>query len=114
MQNSKTPGLDGYTSEFYKAFKCQLSPILLAVFNEALAKGCLPPTFYQASISLIHKQNKDPLEPGSYRPISLLNVDYKILAKILALRLETTLPTVICQDQTGFIKNRQLFFNIRR
>uniref|UniRef100_A0A669EME8 Reverse transcriptase domain-containing protein n=1 Tax=Oreochromis niloticus TaxID=8128 RepID=A0A669EME8_ORENI len=69
---------------------------------------------YDSTISLIHKPGKDPLEPGSYRPISLLNVDNKILAKILAMRLEIVLPTVGSEDQTGFVKNRQLFFNIRR
>lgn len=114
MQNSKAPGPDGYTSEFYKAFKEQISILLLDVFNEALHRGSLPPTFYHASISLIHKKDKDPLDPASYRPVSLLNVDNKILAKIVATRLETILPTIISQDQTGFIKNRQLFFNIRR
>ncbi|KAI9999450.1 hypothetical protein NQD34_018194 [Periophthalmus magnuspinnatus] len=114
MQNSKAPGPDGYTVEFYKTFKDQISPMLLEVFNEALIRGLLPPSFYEASISLIHKSGKDPLEPSSYRPISLLNVDYKILAKILATRLENILPTVISQDQTGFIKDRHLFFNIRR
>lgn len=69
---------------------------------------------YEATISLIHKSGKDPLEAGSYRPISLLNVGNKIPAKILAMRLETVLPTVVSQDQTGFVKYRQLFFNIRR
>lgn len=49
----------------------------------------------------------------SYRPISLLNVDVKILAKILALRLGTILPSIISTDQTGFIKNRLSFFNVR-
>lgn len=76
-------------------------------------KGYLPPTFYQANISLIHKIDKDPLDPGSYRPISLLDVDNKILAKVLATHLEKVLPSVISTDQTGFIRNR-LFFNIRR
>lgn len=114
MQNSKAPGPDGYTSEFYKAFKDQISPILLEVYNEAIEKEILPPTFYQANISVIHKTEKDPLNPASYRPISLINVDNKILAKILATRLEKVLPTIISQDQTGFIKDRQLFFNTRR
>lgn len=77
-------------------------------------EALLPPTFYQASISLIHKKDQDPLDPSSYRPASLLNVDNKLLAKILATRLETVLPTIISQDKTGFIKNRQLFFNIKR
>lgn len=114
MQNSKCPGPDGYSAEFYKALIEQVSPLLLNVYNEALQTGSLPPTLYDACISLIYKTNKDPLDPGSYRPISLLNVDNKILAKILAMRLESVLPTVVSPDQTGFIKDRQLFFNIRR
>ncbi|CAI5697409.1 unnamed protein product [Oreochromis niloticus] len=114
MQCSKSPGPDGYSIEFYKTFSEQISPVLLEVYNEALTKGCLPLTMYDSTISLIHKPGKDPLEPGSYRPISLLNVDNKILAKILAMRLEIVLPTVVSEDQTGFVKNRQLFFNIRR
>lgn len=114
MQNSKCPGPDGYSIEFYKVFIEQIAPLLLNVYNEALTTGLLPPTLYEASISLIHKTGKDPLEPGSYRPISLLNVDYKILAKILAMRLESVLPTVVSPDQTGFVKERLLFFNIRR
>lgn len=114
MQSSKAPGPDGYTSELYKAFKTQVSPLILDVLNEALIKGHLPPTFYLENISLIHKKYEDLLDPGSYRPVSLLNVDYKMLVKLLAARLEGILPTVISQDQTGFIKDRQLFFNIRR
>ncbi len=114
MQCCKAPGPDGFTSEFYKTFCDQIAPLLLDVFSESLKNGCLPPTFYQASISLILKANKEPLEPSSYRPISLLDVDNKILAKILATRLENILPYVISLDQTGFIKDRLLFFNIRR
>jgi len=114
MQSSKAPGPDGYTAEFYKTFIELISPLLLEVFNESLRTGLLPPTFYQASISLLLKKDKDPLSPGSYRPVSLLDVDVKLLAKIVATRLEKVLPTVISGDQTGFIKDRHLFFNLRR
>lgn len=91
-----------------------IAPLLLDAFNESLEKGSLPATFYQASICLLQKKGKDPLEPASYRPVSLLNVDNKILAKIMATRLEKVLPTIIHEDQTGFIKNRQMTHNIRR
>lgn len=110
MQSSKSPGLDGFTTEFYKSFSDQISPLLLEVYNKSLERGCLPPTFYQANVSVIHKIDKDPLVPGSCRPICLLDVDNKILAKVLTTRLEKALPTVISTDQTGFIRNRLLFF----
>ncbi len=95
-------------------FLADVALLLLEVFNDSLERGLLPTTFYQASISLLHKKGKDPLDPASYRPVSLLNVDNKILAKIMAIRLENVLPTIIHEDQTGFIKNRQMAHNIRR
>ncbi|XP_072135984.1 MTOR-associated protein MEAK7 isoform X2 [Mobula birostris] len=113
MQSGKSPGPDGYPIEFYKKFKDKLTPVLLEVFQESLENGSLPPSLSQAAISLLLKKDKDPTQCGSYRPISLLNVDVKILAKVLACRLEHPLPKIVSDDQTGFIKNRY-FFNIRR
>lgn len=104
----------GFQLSFFKRFSLQLSPQLLSVFEESLNNGSLPFSMRQASISLILKPNKNPLDCGSYRPISLLNVDVKILAKVLSLRLETIVQDIIHPDQTGFIKNRQGFFNLRR
>ncbi len=83
------------------------------MFNKSFQSAVLPPTLNQASISLILKKNKDPLACSSYRPISLLNVDFKLLSKTLALCLETMLPSIISPDQTGFIKNRHSFFNLQ-
>lgn len=91
-----------------------LYPLLKAVFEDSSDSSVLTPTLRQASISLLLKKGKDPLSCSSYRPISLLNVDIKILAKVLALHLESVLPTIISPDQTGFIKNRKSFFNVRR
>uniref|UniRef100_A0A8B9GWD5 Reverse transcriptase domain-containing protein n=1 Tax=Astyanax mexicanus TaxID=7994 RepID=A0A8B9GWD5_ASTMX len=114
LQKGKAPGPDGYPIEFYQAFSNKLSPILLDMFNDSLSKGVLPPTMTQASICLLLKPGKDKLECNSYRPISLLNSDVKILAKILAIRLETAMHNVISDDQTGFISGRHSFANIRR
>ncbi|KAA8577775.1 hypothetical protein FQN60_005362, partial [Etheostoma spectabile] len=111
MQSNKTPGPDGYPVEFFKKFSAQLAPILLEVYNDSLERGVLPPTLNQALISLIVKKDKDPNLCGSYRPISLLNNDVKLLAKVLARRLETCLPSIISEDQTGFILGRQLSSN---
>ena len=114
LQSNKSPGPDGYSTEFYKTFSMTLAPVLVRLFNDAFLKGQLPPTLSEASITLLLKKDKDPLLCGSYRPISLLNVDYKILAKVLACRLQKAIPTLINPDQTGFISGRQSFFNTRR
>lgn len=90
LKTGKAPGPDGFPSDFYKAFSKLLCPVLLLFFSESLQSSKLPPTFYQATISLILKKDKSPLDCGSYRPISLLNCDYKILAKVLSFRLEKT------------------------
>ncbi|KAF7649532.1 hypothetical protein LDENG_00139950 [Lucifuga dentata] len=84
------------------------------MFNDSLKSGALPQTLTQASISLILKKDKDPKDCSNWRPISLLNTDVKLLAKILASRLEPCLTEIISEDQTGFIKGRQLSSNIRR
>lgn len=112
MQSGKSPGPDGLPSDLKKKFSADLTPLLCSVFSDSLNSGALPPSFDHACISL--KKGKDPLDCTSYRPISLLNTDVKILAKILARRLEDILPSVISPDQTGFIKRCHSFYNIRR
>lgn len=63
---------------------------------------------------MIQKKDRDPQQCGNYRPISLINVDAKLLSKILASRLEVFLPKFIHPDQVGFIKNRTSSGNLRR
>lgn len=84
MQNKKNPGPDGYPIDFYKKFADKLAPILLDMFTDSLEKGSMPQTLNEANIILLLKPGKDPVKCNSYRPISLLNSDIKILAKILA------------------------------
>lgn len=104
----------GSLVNFIKKFCPELSPILIPALQNALDRGVAPESWKTASICLIPKKDKDLQDCASYRPISLLNTDYKILAKILARRLETVLPQVIKPDQTGFIKSRFGTDNIRR
>lgn len=113
-QTGRAPGPDGFPIEFYREFSPKLTPILKSVYDESLANGKLPQTLTQATISVLLKKGKDPLQCSSYRPISLLCCDYKILTKALAQRLDPIIPTVINEDQTGFIPGRQSFFNVRR
>lgn len=114
MKNRKAPGPDGYPIEFYKAFASKLIPLLCLVYNESLKQKKLPTSMTQATISVHPKKGKDPTKCESYRPISLLTCDYKILTKILSLRLESIVPKIVHPDQTGFVKGRQSFHNLRR
>lgn len=79
-----------------------------------LKKTRMPPSWNDAVILVIPKEGKDKSECGSYRPISELNVDYKLFMAILAIRIEKMLPHLIHTDQTGFVLQRQAHDNIRR
>lgn len=114
LKSGKSPGSDGFTGEWYKYMKTSLTPLLIRTFNWVLQTGEIPPSWSEALISVIPKEDKDKQECGNYRPISVLNVDYKLFTSILARRLESILPELINLDQTGFIQQRQTMDNIRR
>lgn len=78
LKLNKSPGVDGLSSEFYKLFAKQLAPFLLQVFRESILKGSLPPSLTQGLITLLPKPKKYVLCLDNWRPICLLNNDYKI------------------------------------
>ncbi|KAM4012270.1 LOW QUALITY PROTEIN: uncharacterized protein ACNLHF_005100 [Anomaloglossus baeobatrachus] len=103
----RAPGPDGLPTIYYKKFFDILGDHLLATCNALLLGDPIPKQALEAHISLIHKEGKDPESCGSYRPISLLNVDLKIYASLIANRVAEILPDLISPEQSGFIRGRE-------
>ena len=113
FKNEKSPGTDGLPAEFYKFFWKEIHREMINSFNFAFDSGTLSISQRRGIITLIPKPNKDTTSLENLRPISLLNVDYKILTKAIAKRLEKVLPKIINPDQTGYVKNRYIGENVR-
>lgn len=108
MKNGRSPGLDGLPCEFYKAFKTVLIPVLKIIYEEVWRGGGLSSSMTEGMIKIIYKKKGAKTELKNYRPISLLNCDYKILAKVMANRLKMVLPTIIHTSQAYAVLNRDI------
>ena len=112
MSNSKTPGIDGLPKEFYTfAFK-YIGKAFVRLINRCDGEGMLPPSQRQGLITLICKDKNNAETLKNWRPISLLNVDYKMLSKVLTLRLRKVIGEIIHPDQTCSIPGRTIQDNI--
>ena len=108
MKNGKSPGLDGFTTEFYNFFWHDIKYFLLRSFREAFQKGNLSISQTQGIITCLPKDGKPKHFLKNWRPISLLNVDYKIIATCIANRIKKVLNYLISETQTGFMKGRYI------
>ena len=108
LNKNKSPGSDGLTADFYMAFSEQMAPLLLDLYQAIQDNKQTPQSLSKGIITLIYKNKGDRNNISNYRPISLLNTDYKILTKTLANRLKLTISQVISTNQAYSIPNRDI------
>ena len=113
MKNGRTPGSDGFPAEFYKVFWNDLGNYLLDSLNCTFIKGELSVTQKFGVLTCLPKGDKPREFKKNLLPYNLLNVDYKILLGILALRIRNVLSDIISDPQNGFLKQRYIGENIR-
>ena len=113
MPNDKSPGLYGFSTNFYKFFWPNINEFVKDSFEYSRIYGTLSDSQRLGVISLIPKKDKDLRYIRSWRPVTLLATDYKILAKTLASRLQKVIANLVSSDQVGYIKGRYLSHNVR-
>ena len=113
MSIDKSPGNDGLSVEFYKTFWDDIKNVFFESVCYSRLVGELSISQRQSIIKLIEKKDKDKRFIANWRPISLLNVDTKIISKSLASRFIPILPTIISADQTAYVKGRYIGESIR-
>nr|BAC82613.1 pol-like protein [Danio rerio] len=108
LNKKKSPGIDGLGSEFYIVFKDILSSILKEVYDEIFENGEINKRMGMGLMKVIYKGKGDKVDLKNYRPITMLNTDLKILAKVLANRLKEVMPSIIKTNQAYSIKGRDI------
>ena len=109
---NKSPGTDGFTLEFYLKFWHLLAPLLCHLYNFCFTDQCLPTSLQTSVTRLIFKKRGDVKDLKNGRPFSLLNTDYKILSKVITLRLSCVLGSLVDPDQTCSAPGRSITSNV--
>ena len=112
LKREKTPGNSGFTTEFFQFFWHKIREMYHNALMYAKRTGKLTLSARRGVITLIPKK-ADPDELKSWRPLTMLNIQYKILAKALANRLKLVFPELISNTQTGFMQERQISTTLR-
>ncbi|KAJ1151257.1 hypothetical protein NDU88_004041 [Pleurodeles waltl] len=107
-KRGKTHGSDGLPVELYVELWDLIGPDLLDLYGEVVGKGSMPQSLREGMIPLLYKQKGEKEDLKNWRPISLLNVDYKLLAKAMANRLKKVIEKIVHPDQTCGIPGRQI------
>ena len=113
FSSNKAPGNDGIPIEFYGKLWPLISEPFIKCVNECFEKGEMSFSQKQAVITLVEKKGKDRTLLENWRPISLVNVDAKIMSKVIASRIKNVLPSIVHYNQTGFVKDRYIGETIR-
>ena len=113
MKSDKSPDISGLTAEFFKVFWKRLCHFGLRSINAGFNNKELSLTRHQGIITCIPKKNKSKNFLKNWRPLTLLDVVYKIASGAIANMLKQVLDIIICKDQTGFIKGRYIGENTR-
>ena len=108
LNKKKSPGIDGLGSEFYICFKEILTKILKGIFKEIFEKEEVNERMGMGITKLIYKKKGEKVDLKNYRPITMLNTDLKILAKVLANRLKEVMPSIIETNQAYGVKGRDI------
>ena len=114
MSKGKSPGLSGLPIEFYIVFWNKIKKVFMEMVKFVHAQGLLHKTAREGIITLLPKKDRDLLHIKCWRLIILLNLDFKIISKVLANRLKTVLNVIIGKEQTGFVKGRLISENLRK
>ena len=113
LANNKSPGLDGFSIDFYKTFWTEIKSLFVECLDFSKFTNQLSESQYKGVITLLPKPGKDKLSPSNYRPITLLNCDNKIISKVITNRIHPFLNDLIEKEQNGFMKARNIRDNIR-